>query len=214
MVTACPPAASWQSTLFGTGPPRLQDLSGLDRIELDAQCWIDLGRAVVHGSDELFSTLHRTLPWEAQERPMYDRIVAVPRLTAHLDLADTRFPPVVTDIAQALSDRYELPFEHMGANLYRDGEDSVAWHGDRIRFRLAEPVIAILSLGGSRVFRLRPRGGGPGRSISLHGGDMLVMGGACQHRWEHCVPKVRSAPPRMSLTFRHERDPEAASPDG
>ncbi len=212
MTTATAPPASWQASLFGSQHPRLQDLSALARIDLDDECWIELGRDVVHGSDELFATVHRSLPWQANERPMYDRIVAVPRLTSFLDLDDPRFPPVVPAIADALSARYGLPFEHVGANLYRSGEDSVAWHGDRVRFTMARPVIAILSLGGSRVFRLRPRGGGPGHSIPLHSGDMLVMGGACQHRWEHCVPKVRRAQPRISLTFRHDRDPGADDP--
>lgn len=136
---------------------------------------------------------------------MYERIVAVPRLCSSLPIDDPLLPQSVADMAAALSPRYALTFDHVGANLYRDGDDSLAWHADRVGQRLYQPVIAVLSLGGSRMFRMRPRGGGDAKSIPLHSGDVLVMGGGCQHNWEHCVPKVRRAQPRISVTFRHDR---------
>lgn len=200
----------WQGSLFGAERPKVQDLDGLDRIELDDTTWLDLGRDIVHGSDEMFASLHDALPWHTGQRPMYDRMVTVPRLCSHLPVTDPRLPRAVEDLAARLTARYGPNFDHVGANLYRDGDDSVAWHGDRVGRRVSHPIIAVLSLGGSRMFRLRPRGGGPGRSIPLHSGDLLVMGGACQHRWEHAVPKVRRAQPRISVTFRHDHDVEAA----
>jgi alkylated DNA repair dioxygenase AlkB len=203
----------WQTTLLGGQRPQLQDLDLLERIHLDHQSWLDLGRDMIHGSDELFAAVHDRLPWQSLERPMYDRIVSVPRLTSVLPADDHRFPPVLGSMIEALSARYGLEFDHIGANLYRSGADSVAWHSDRIGRRISHPVIAVISLGGSRVFRLRPRGGGPGRSIPLHSGDVLVMGGGCQHRWEHCVPKIRHAQPRISLTIRHDGGFEADDPD-
>ena len=104
-------------------------------------------------------------------------------------------------------ERYAEPFDSIGFNLYRDGDDSVAWHGDRHRHVVTNPVIAIVSTGAPRPLRLRRRrdqgGGGPSRSWSLGNGDLFVMGGACQHDWEHAVPKVRSVTgPRLSITFR------------
>ena len=198
------PSVTWQSTLFGSCQPRLADLRHLERVWLDERSWIDISRDVVHGADQLCAAVPADLPWRAYERPMYDRIVTVPRLSAFLGADDPRFPAIVPAIATVLSGRYGEHFDRVGANLYRSGADSVAWHSDRVGRTVLEPLIAIVSLGGSRMFRLRPRGGGPGRSIPLHSGDLLVMGGACQHQWEHCVPKVTRAQPRISLTFRHD----------
>jgi len=207
MPTATIPTVSWQTSLFGSQQPRLGDLRHLDRIQLDDSSWIDLGRDVVHGADQLLESVFSHLPWQATKRPMYDRIVDVPRLSAFLRAEDTHFPAIVPAIATVLSGHYGEHFDRVGANLYRSGDDSVAWHGDRVGRVVRNPLIAIVSLGGSRVFRLRPRGGGLGKSIPLHSGDVLVMGGACQHRWEHCVPKVARAQARISLTFRHDTPP-------
>ena len=99
--------------------------------------------------------------------------------------------------------RYDRPFDSVGLNFYRDGRDSVAWHGDRVRHQQADPLVVIVSVGAPRPFLLRPRGGGSSLSYLLGQGDLLVMGGAIQHDWEHCVPKVAAAGPRISITFRH-----------
>ena len=96
------------------------------------------------------------------------------------------------------------PFVTVGLCLYRDGNDSVAWHGDTIgRARTEDTLVAIVSLGTPRSFLLRPRGGGPSRHFALGRGDLLVMGGSCQRTWEHCVPKRSHADgPRLSIQFR------------
>jgi alkylated DNA repair dioxygenase AlkB len=104
---------------------------------------------------------------------------------------------------RVLSHRYGESFDSIGFNCYRRGDDSVAWHGDRHRKTVIDPVVAIVSVGAPRPFRLRPRGGGRSISFDLGIGDLLVMGGACQHAWQHCVPKVRHAQPRISITYRH-----------
>jgi alkylated DNA repair dioxygenase AlkB len=115
-----------------------------------------------------------------------------------------------------LSVRYGVSFDSIGTNYYRDGQDSVAWHGDRVR-HLADPIVAIVSVGAPRPFLLRSRRGGSSLAFALGQGDLLVMGGECQHRWEHCVPKVAAAGPRISITYRHESEPpasvEVAGPD-
>ncbi len=208
MSTTTAPPACWQTTLFGASSPAIDGLGRLERHHLDDTSWYDLGRDIVHGSDELFAAVHEALPWQSHKRPMYDRIVDVPRLTTFLAADDPRFPPLVATVAALLGTQYAKSFDRVGANLYRDGQDSVAWHGDRVRHKVLNPVIAVVSLGGSRILRLRPRGGGQGRSIPLHSGDMLVMGGACQHDWEHAVPKLARAQPRISLTFRHDHPPD------
>jgi alkylated DNA repair dioxygenase AlkB len=112
-------------------------------------------------------------------------------------------PAVVEAMRAALSTRYAVEFTGVGANLYRDGRDSVAWHGDRVARDLPSALVATVSLGGTRRFLLRPKGGGRSERFEPRSGDLLVMGGACQRLWDHTVPKQAMADPRISLTFRH-----------
>jgi alkylated DNA repair dioxygenase AlkB len=131
--------------------------------------------------------------------------VLQPRLTAAWrdDARLAEHVPVLGEIRRLLSLRYARDFDTGGLNLYRDGRDSVAWHGDRIPKELHEPVVAIVSVGEPRRFLLRPRGGGRSLRFELGAGDLLVTGGRCQREWQHCVPKVAAAGPRISITFRH-----------
>ena len=96
------------------------------------------------------------------------------------------------------------PFITAGPCLYRDGNDSVSWHGDKIGSSCTEDtMVAIVSLGATRVFALRPHGGGKSLRIQHHHGDLLVMGGSCQRTWEHAIPKTtRPVGPRISIQFR------------
>jgi alkylated DNA repair dioxygenase AlkB len=136
---------------------------------------------------------------------MYDRIVDEPRLTSwkRFDehaVVDSHW---LEELRASLSERYEVRFDSMGINLYRDGGDSVAWHRDRIPPEIIDPVVALVSLGEPRTFLLRPHGGGKSRSFRLGHGDLLVTGGQTQRRFEHSVPKVKASGPRMSIAFRH-----------
>jgi alkylated DNA repair dioxygenase AlkB len=144
---------------------------------------------------------------------MYDRRVQEPRLTAPWTLASgiALEPPILEDIRVGLGERYGREFDSVGFNLYRDGDDSVAWHADRIALEIPEPVVALVSLGEPRPFRLRPkeRGAAPTRTFFLGRGDLLVTGGNAQRTWEHSVPKVAAAGPRISLAYRHGMDPRA-----
>jgi alkylated DNA repair dioxygenase AlkB len=133
----------------------------------------------------------------------------VPRLLCFYD-EDQPLPDPVLDAAKdALDAHYaaELgePFRTAGLCLYRDGRDSVAWHGDRIgRGNTDDTMVAIVSLGDPRALLLRPAGGGgPTLRHEVGHGDLLVMGGSCQRTWEHAVPKTaKPAGPRISVQFR------------
>jgi alkylated DNA repair dioxygenase AlkB len=116
-------------------------------------------------------------------------------------------PAPLREIATVLSDRYGVDFDSVWVNLYRDGEDSVAWHGDRNARVLTNPLVVTVSLGARRRFLLRPKGTTRvAHQLEPGGGDLVVMGGACQHDWEHTVPKTRRpVGPRMSVTIRHSR---------
>jgi alkylated DNA repair dioxygenase AlkB len=132
---------------------------------------------------------------------MYDKVLDEPRLHGAID-PEVR-PAVVERARVLLSDRYGVDFTSVRANLYRDGRDSVAWHGDRVARDLPNAYVATVSLGARRRFLLRPTGGGRSVRFEPGPGDLLVMGGTCQRDWQHTVPKVAHAEPRISLTFRH-----------
>jgi alkylated DNA repair dioxygenase AlkB len=205
------PPLVWQASLLDSGAELDFDdsFSGLRRIQLDALSWVDHAPGWVSGSDRLFAELLESVDWGQRSRHMYDKQVVEPRLTAWWGASSGRplEPSILERMRAALSARYGVQLDSMGMNLYRDGRDSVAWHGDRIAREIAEPVVALVSLGEPRKFLLRPVGGGPSRSFLLGRGDLLVTGGACQRRWQHSVPKVAAAGPRISLAFRHGLDP-------
>jgi alkylated DNA repair dioxygenase AlkB len=204
---------AWQASLWDGAEPDVDEtFSGLTRIELDPTAWVDHAPAWVSGSDELLALLIDTFEWAQRSRRMYDKTVREPRLTSWWSASSGRelAPPVLEKMRRALSHRYGVELDSMGLNLYRDGRDSVAWHGDRIARHIAEPVVAIVSVGEPRRFQLRPRAPGPApRTFLLGRGDLLVTGGTCQRTWLHSVPKVASAGPRISITFRHGLDPRA-----
>jgi alkylated DNA repair dioxygenase AlkB len=200
----------WQPTLLDavSGPDVDESFSGLVRVALDASSWVDHAPGWVTGSDELLARLVADTDWGQRWRWMYERRVAEPRLTAGWTQASGQAlePPILDRMREVLSTRYGVTFDSMGLNLYRDGRDSVAWHGDRIAREIAEPIVALVSLGDSRRFLARPRGGGRSRPFELGRGDLLVTGGAFQRRWEHSVPKVAAAGARVSIAFRHDAE--------
>jgi alkylated DNA repair dioxygenase AlkB len=206
------PALIWQQCLFAFEEPAVDATFGrVQRTWLDDESWVDHAPGWLHGADLVLAELVAKVPWRQREVVMYDRKVAEPRLTgwwsdtSHSDDPGTAVPlPVLADALSALTAQYHRPFDSIGFNLYRDGRDSVAWHADRERFHLENPVVAIVSSGTPRSFQMRPKGGGSSRSWQLAPGDLLVMGGACQHQWEHCVPKSAAVHgPRLSIMFRH-----------
>jgi alkylated DNA repair dioxygenase AlkB len=178
------------------------------RTTLDRGAWIDLRRGWIAGADALFGRLAGAVPWRAERRHMYDRVVEVPRLLCFYPEGEPLPDPVLEDARRRLSEHYaeELgePFRTAGLCLYRDGRDSVAWHGDTTgRGSTQDTMVAIVSLGAPRSLLLRPRGGGRALRHDLGHGDLLVMGGSCQRTWEHAVPKTaRATGPRISAQFR------------
>ena len=179
------------------------------RTDLPCGAWVDTRPGWVTGADALFERVVSAVPWRAERRMMYDRVVDVPRLLCFYGEGQALPDPVLTAARDALSEHYlaELgePLRTAGLCLYRDGRDSVAWHGDTIgRGSTEDTVVAILSLGTPRALLLRPRDGdGPVLRHDVGHGDLLVMGGSCQRTWEHAVPKsTRVTGPRISVQFR------------
>ncbi|GGV81975.1 alkylated DNA repair protein [Streptomyces griseoloalbus] len=207
MTTHHPPAL--QGSLFDQADElRLGPLDGVRRTELGRGAWIDVLPGWLGGSDALFEHLAAQVPWRAERRQMYDQVVDVPRLLSYYRAHDPLPHPVLAEARAALGAHYagELgePFATAGLCYYRDGRDSVAWHGDRIgRGAREDTMVAILSVGAPRDLLLRPLGGGDTVRRPLGHGDLIVMGGSCQRTWEHAVPKsTRATGPRISIQFR------------
>lgn len=194
-----------QGSLFGTATPSPdQQYESLRRYPLDPRCWVDHAPGWLDGADHVFTHLARALPWRQRTVTMYGRQLPEPRLSWWWKAGGSAEPlPVLAEVRQVLGERYGVHFDSMGFNFYRDGSDSVAWHGDTKGPQVAETHIAILSVGAARPFRMRARNGSATRHFDLGYGDLLVMGGACQHQWEHGISKVRAGGPRISITYRH-----------
>ena len=201
----------------GTGGPertRVGPLAGqVRRDELTDGAWVDVRPGWLTQAADLFARLVDEVPWRAERREMYDRVVDVPRLLCFYGEEDVLPDPVLEQGRAVLTAHYrrELqgePFVTAGLCLYRDGRDSVAWHGDTIgRGSREDTMVAIVSLGSPRALMLRPRANGahrgPARRYELGHGDLIVMGGSCQRTWEHAVPKTaRPVGPRISVQFR------------
>jgi alkylated DNA repair dioxygenase AlkB len=192
-----------QLGLLGGIAPRFDtDFTRLARTELGDGAWIEHVPGWVAGQDTLFDRLQATTRWRHEKRPMYDRVVAVPRLIAVLP-DDGDGDPILEAMRAALSARYHEAFSRISLALYRDGKDSVAFHGDTTARDLPQATVATVSLGEPRRLLLRPtRGGRSVASLLLGHGDLFVMGGSCQRTFRHAVPKVAAAGPRLAVMFR------------
>jgi alkylated DNA repair dioxygenase AlkB len=204
-------SAAFQGSLLDldaeTGPAPLDGC--VQRIDLGRGAWLGVRPSWLSGADALFDRLVHDVPWQAERRVMYERVVDVPRLLCFYGEGDALPDPALDEAKAALDAHYgdELgePFVTAGLCLYRDGRDSVAWHGDTIgRASTEDTVVAIVSVGAPRTLALRPRGGGAAPlRFELGHGDLIVMGGSCQRTWEHAVPKTaRPVGPRISVQFR------------
>jgi alkylated DNA repair dioxygenase AlkB len=198
-----------QGSLFDeVGTVGLRSLRSVRRTALSHSAWIDLLPGWLTGADALFELLGGRVPWRAERRHMYDRVVDVPRLLCFYDEGEPLPDPILDKARAELSRHYSAeldePFRTAGLCYYRDGRDSVAWHGDTIgRGSTEDTMVAIVSVGAPRAFLLRPRGGGRSIRHLLGHGDLIVMGGSCQRTWEHAIPKTaKPVGPRISIQFR------------
>lgn len=187
--------------------PALRPLAP-QRTDLGSGAWLDHQGSWLAGADALFQHVAQHAAWQAERRHMYDRVVDVPRLVAWYSQGEPLPHPILELARHVLSAWYrpEVGEDLVTAGFcyYRNGSDSVAWHGDTIgRSRTEDTVVAIVSLGTARPFLLRPRGGRLAHRFALGHGDLLVMGGSAQRTWEHAVPKSSTSPgARVSVQFR------------
>jgi alkylated DNA repair dioxygenase AlkB len=196
-----------QLGLFGTGETAVVSDPTIERAELGAGAWVEVRRGWLRGADTLCQELIGSVPWRHHRRWMYERLVDEPRLSCRYDRARELSCPALEMVEDGLERLYSVPLAGPGLNYYRDGGDSVAFHADRELKYLSDTLVAIVTLGATRPFLVRPRGGG--RSVDLRpaSGDLLVMGGACQACFEHAVPKTAASGPRVSASWRWARQP-------
>jgi len=193
---------SGQLALLGREPPSFDArFSGLRRTPLTAGAWVDYAPGWLSGHAELFESLMATTAWQSGHEQMYDRLVETPRVFASLPEHGPGHP-VIHAAARALSAHYGQDFTRLGMALYRNGRDSVAFHGDRVARTMDEALVATVSVGAPRRFLLRPYGGGRSLGFNLGWGDLIVMGGTCQRTWQHAIPKASHADPRIAIMFR------------
>lgn len=167
-------------------------------------------------SDRLFTTLTQTIAWRQDWLTIYGRSLPQPRLTAWygdpgkaytysgITMQPTPWIPTLLDLKAKVDAVSGVVFNSVLLNLYRDGNDSMGWHSDDEAELGQNPVIASVSLGGTRRFMLRHRVNKEWKhQLELITGSCLVMKGETQHYWQHQVPKTkRPVRPRINLTFR------------
>jgi alkylated DNA repair dioxygenase AlkB len=191
---------AWQPSLLDAPDPGFDaSFASAHRRDLGEGAWLELAPRWLDGADALLGTVLSTAPWDENEREVYDRVVVEPRLSTGLWFDP---PAPIAAMADSLSERFERDLCKVTANLYRNGRDSVAWHGDRVGRARDDTVVAILSLGSTRRFLLRPVAGGESLRLAPAAGDLLVLGGTAQSTWQHSIPKVAHAGVRVSVMFR------------
>ena len=191
-----------QLGLFGHDAPTIdEDFRELQHVELADGAWYDYAPGWLTGHGTMFESLLHSTRWQASSREMYERTVEVPRLYAGVP-ADGPGHPLFERMRDVLRARYDETFVRTSMALYRDGNDSVAWHGDYVARTMENALVATVSVGAARKFLLRPKTGGRSIALQLGLGDLLVMGGTIQRTWQHAVPKVARADPRIVVMFR------------
>lgn len=180
-----------------------RSFAGTEHLALARGALVDVTPGFVSGAEALFGIVAQAAEWHVQHMVMFEQVVRCPRLTTSWTLGDLPGElSILRAMAAALSQRHRVALTRVSANLYRDGDDAVAWHGDRGARDVATATVAVLSLGATRPFRLRERDGDGRVDLAPASGDLLVMGGSCQRTWQHAVPRVSESGPRISLMFR------------
>lgn len=174
----------------------------VERVELAADCWVDVVRGLVPAADDVHDELLAKLTWEQGKVFRYERWIDEPRLYATQN-ADGRHP-ALQQAQMWLMRRYRISLPaSVPLALYRNERDSVTFHRDRELRWLEDTVIGVLTLGAKRPWLMKPLGRNGQRTfdddedttgvidLAPGSGDLLVMGGRCQAAWLHAVPKVQ-----------------------
>lgn len=170
----------------------------------------------IEAPERVFTSLRDGLAWRAQEITLFGRKVMQPRLIdwyadpgvnysySGITLGPVAWPATLKNLRDRIEAEVGHSFNSVLCNLYRDGRDSMGWHADDEPELGPRPVIASLSLGAERRFRIRPRSGGASIGFDLGPGSLLLMAGHSQRDYQHAITKTRRVvAPRINLTFRN-----------
>ena len=182
----------------------------MERTQLDERSWVDVGRGWLEDADALYEELTTSVPWQPSRVFKYDHWVEEPRLGAWIRTASAH--PRLLEAQRTIQHRYRAVFDGFSMVWYRDGRDHMAIHRDRDMKWLDDTIVAVLTLGATRPWVVRPKANRYAHELAARGathdfrpgsGDLLVLGGACQVGWEHGVPQapeVRDG--RISIQWR------------
>jgi alkylated DNA repair dioxygenase AlkB len=188
----------------------------VERTQLDATSWVDVSRNWLLGADALFEHLLGSVAWQTTKLFRYEQHVEERRLVSGWRRGTPLPHPVLAEVTRKIQRSYRVEFPGFSIIQYRDGNDGQGFHRDTDMRWLDDTVVAVLTLGATRPWTLRPLeskfADGPGKG-ALHdlqpaAGDLLVMGGRCQADWQHSVPYLKSRAnvgTRISLQWRATR---------
>lgn len=172
-------------------------------------------------ADALYNYLVSNMNWQQPLISMYGKQVLIPRKQVYM--ADSKYnyaysgmalevepwDPILEKFAARLTKQFEVPFNAVLVNWYRDGNDSVGWHADDEAELGLNPVIASISLGDDRLFKIKDRLNNKNFELTLQSGSCLLMSGNSQSQFQHCLPKMANSNigntvrGRINLTFRY-----------
>lgn len=172
-------------------------------------------------ANALFHYLMKNMNWQQPALSMYGKQVLIPRKQVYM--ADTAtdyaysgmalkvesWDPILEKFAARLTKQFEVPFNAVLINWYRDGNDSVGWHADDEPELGSSPVIASISLGDERLFKIKDVVNHKNFELKLNSGSCLLMSGSSQSQYQHCLPKMANSNigntvrGRINLTFRY-----------
>jgi alkylated DNA repair dioxygenase AlkB len=189
-----------------------------ERVQLDATSWVDVSRGWLLGSDEVFDHLLANVGWQTTKLFRYEQYVEERRLSSGWRRGTPLPHPVLAEVTRTIQRKYRVEFPSFGIIQYRDGNDGQGFHRDTDMRWLDDTIIAVLTLGATRPWTLRPmenkftdeHGKGAVHDLQPASGDLMVMGGRCQADWQHSVPYLKSrlhqnVGVRISLQWRATR---------
>lgn len=190
----------------------------VERVQLDDTSWVDVSRGWLEGADELFDALLAGVAWQPSKIFRFEKWVEERRLGSFWARGRPLPHPDLAGVHKSLQKAYGATFDGFGIIQYRNAGDGQAFHRDTDMRYLDDTIIAVLTLGAQRPWLLRPRtarhsmdameyGKGATHDLAPAGGDLIVMGGACQQNWEHSVPYLNKlgVGVRISLQWRWAR---------